>query len=273
MVKVTVNGLEYYMDENIKANLDRAKHHNMNDWDFTFIIDGRERGGKSVLAQQLAIYVDNSFCLERVCFTASEFKRAVLNAQPHQAIIYDEAFTGLSSKDSMNRTNKLLVQMLAEIGQKNLFIFIVMPTFFDLTKYVALWRSRALIHIYTGDDFQRGFFAFYNDDLKKTLYIDGKDYYNYKGSKYNFVGRFTNFYVLDEKLYRAKKRKSLADKDDIKDTEDEKKEHIDWLFDYLQGIDGLNEVTKQKILGMPPTTYYWRRKRFEERKAELTVSE
>ena len=267
MVKVKVNDQEYYLDENLKKNLDRAIEFQKKDWDFAFIVDGKERGGKSVFAQQMAYYVDKTFNIDRVTFTAREFKKAVLKAEPGQAVIYDEAFTGLSSKDTMNRTNKLLVQMLAEVGQKNLFIFVVMPTFFDLTKYVALHRSRALIHIYTGDNFERGYFAFYNEDLKKKLYIDGKDYYDYKGKPYNFVGRFVNHYVIDEKVYRQKKRQSLAvkdeDEDDARDDEDRLKMHKAWLFEYLQRFPDMTQASRMKLLEMPQSTYQWKLKKLK----------
>lgn len=205
-------GLGFFMDGYLMSNIDEAKRVIKKDFDMIFCIDGTEGGGKSVLAQQLAKYCDNSFCIDRICMTPEEFTKQIINAQKYQAVVYDEAYTGLSSKDTMGSVNKALCTMLAEIRQKNLFVFVVMPTFFDLTKYVALWRSRALIHIYLHDGFERGFFTFFNTEKKKDLYVYGKKTYNYNCVKSNFHGRFPNFYTVDEQAYRDKKWKALQDK-------------------------------------------------------------
>ena len=211
MVKVFVGTEnEFYMDGYHKTNLDLAKKVIKQDWDMIFVYDGYEGCGKSVKAMQDAYYCDPTLILKRIVFNPDDFKEAVLKAKPLQAVVYDEAYGGLSSKGAMGKVNKSIVQMLTVIREKNLFIFIVLPTFFDLDKYVALWRSRALINIYSGEDFQRGFFKFYNTDKKKQLYVGGKKFYNYSGgiAKPNFRGRFTNHYVVDEKAYRRKKRET-----------------------------------------------------------------
>lgn len=212
---------KYYMDGYLKLAYDKAKKVILNDWDFVFLIDGMEGGGKSVLAQQGATYCDPTFNADRIAFTPEEFKTAVLSAKKYQAVIYDEAYTGLSSRGTMSDINKILVQMLAEIRQKNLFVFIVMPTFFDLDKYVALWRSRALLHVYTDKGFGRGYFEFYNKDRKKSLYINGKKFYSYTKPRPNFRGRFTNTYTVDEEAYRTKKLKALGNHKDHKKKQDD----------------------------------------------------
>lgn len=199
---------EYYMDGFMKKNLDVAKKVIKKDWDMVFLYDGNEGSGKSVKAMQDAYYCDPSLTVDRIVFNPEDFKKAVMSAEKYQAIIYDEAYGGLSSRSAMGSVNKAIVQMLTVIREKNLFIFIVLPSFFDIDKYVALWRSRALIHIYTAENFERGYFAFYNKDRKKKMYVEGKKYYNYKVAKPNFFGRFTNFYPVDEKEYREKKSRT-----------------------------------------------------------------
>jgi len=121
----------------------------------------------------------------------------------------------------MSDINKTLVSMLAEIRQKNLFVFIVMPTFFDLDKYAAIWRSRGLIHVYTDKGYGRGYFAYYNKDKKKTLYILGKKFYDYKKPTPSFRGRFTNYYVVDEAEYRNRKLIALSRDNNKADKKDE----------------------------------------------------
>lgn len=198
---------QYSMDGYHKTNLDRAKKVIKQDWDMVFVYDGMEGSGKSVKAQQDAFYCDPTLNIDRITFNPDDFRDQVMQSQKYQAVVYDEAYGGLSSKSAMQKVNKTIVQMLTVIREKNLFIFIVLPSFHDLTKYVALWRSRALVHVYT-KQFQRGFFAFYNKDKKKDLYVHGKKFYSYNIPRPNFIGRFTNHYTVDEQEYRHKKSKT-----------------------------------------------------------------
>lgn len=209
MVKIInkATGINYYMDGFLEQNLKRAKEVVKEDWDMIFVVDGMEGAGKSVLAQQMAYYCDPTLHLSRITFSPDSFKKAIDEAKQHQAVIYDEGYAGLSSKSSMSAINKAIVQRLTIIRERNLFIFIVLPSFFDLDKYVAIWRSRALINVYSGKGFVRGFFSFYNYEKKKQLYIKGKKFYNYKMERPNFRGRFLNGYIADETKYRAKKRR------------------------------------------------------------------
>lgn len=199
--------MNYALDGYLKTNLDTAKRVVRSDWDMVFVIDGTEGGGKSVIGQQCAAYVDPTFNISRICFTPQDFIKCVEEADNYQAIIYDESYGGLGSRGTMSNVNKTLVKMLTEIRFKNLFIFIIIPTFFDMDKYVALWRSRALIHVYAGHNFTRGQFQFYGKDSKKYLYIMGKQTYSYNKPRADFIGRFSNTYTVDEKEYREKKRK------------------------------------------------------------------
>jgi len=234
-----------------------------------FLYDGYEGSGKSIKAMQDAFYCDSTLNLDMIVFTPYEFRKAILKAKPYQAVVYDEAYTGLSSRATMSQINRALVSMLAEIRQKNLFVFVVMPTFFDLDKYVALWRSRALIHVYTGKNFQRGFFGFYNIDRKKDLYINGKKFYSYGKPKANFTGRFTNTYVVDEKAYRKKKKESLVAREKKKEEEEIQRQVNDAMF--IRIMD-LSEKSRQKvpnwilaeILGISETHFYRKVKQYHE---------
>jgi len=210
MVKIKVGSQEVYYDGTLSKNLLLArKAVREKDMDFVFLIDGVEGGGKSTLAQQVGKLLDPSLNLSRITFSADEFKEAVLKAKKFQCVVFDEAFGGFASRRSMSKINVTLVDLLAEIRQKNLFIIVVMPTFFDMDKNIALWRSKCLIHIVMKDDFKRGYFWFFNNIKKKYLYLKGKRLYNYKSNPFSFQGRFTSKYVIDEKKYRKKKMDAL----------------------------------------------------------------
>lgn len=274
MVKVYPNtSEEFYMDGYLKNNLDTAKKVIQKDWDMVFCIDGIEGSGKSVLAMQCAKYCDPSFTVDRVVFTAYEFRKAIIESKPYQAVSYDEAYTGLSSRATMSVINRTLVSMLAEIRQKNLFVFIVMPTFFDLDKYAALWRSRALLHVYTGENFKRGFFAFYNSDAKKALYLAGKKTYSYGKIKPNFIGRFTDSYVVDEKEYRKKKKDSLVVREQKREEKEIRRQVQEELFERLMTFDPENDLVtnrvKAQIMGVSEVYYYRLLKQYKEKELDI----
>jgi len=207
---VKVNNFEYYLDGYLKSNLDAILKIVKKDWDFVFCLDGMEGGGKSTFAIQMALYLDPTLTLDRIVFDAQDFEKEVINAKKYQAVIYDEAITGLYSREAMQHINTTLTKLLAQIRQKNLFIFVIIPTFFDLDKYVAMWRSRGLFHIYT-KDFNRGYFVFYDHEKKKNLYAKGKKFYNYHLQKPNFKGRYTKYNPF-LKAYQKKKFQSLKDR-------------------------------------------------------------
>ena len=201
------------MDGYLKQNLDRAKEIVTKDWDFVCFIDGYEGSGKSVIAQQVAKYCDPTFNIDRICFNPDDFIKRINEAKKGEAIILDEAYGAMSARAAMSSLNRTMLAVLMEIRQKNLFVFIVCPCFMDVEKYVAIWRSRALIHVYT-KNFKRGTFAFFNADRKKTLYVLGKKYYSYSKPKANFIGSFTDGYVVDDVEYRKKKLQALEHRQD-----------------------------------------------------------
>lgn len=260
---------EYWMDNYLQQNLDIAKREIKKDWDMVFVYDGIEGSGKSVKCMQDAFYCDPTLTLDRVVFVPKDFRKAVIDAKQYQAVIYDEAYTGLSSRATMSLINRTLISMLAEIRQKNLFVFVVMPTFFDLDRYVAIWRSRALIHVYCGDSFQRGHFAFFNVDRKKSLYILGKKFYSYGKPKANFVGSFHNHYVVDEKAYRKKKKESLIAREKAREEREIKVEVEDAMFERVMELPSyqkLKHKEKIELLGLTPSNYFYKLKKYKEEK-------
>jgi hypothetical protein len=218
MAIVKVNDIEYFLEDRLKDNLDNIIIPDLHkkDKDCFLVVDGREGAGKSFFSFQIGKYVDNSLDLSRVCFTADEFRQAIFKAKRGQCVIYDEAFTGLSSRASLSMINKVLISLTMQMRQKNLFVIIVLPTFFLLDKYIALFRARALVHVFENHG-RRGYFRVYNTKLKRLLYLEGYKTYSYfiKKIRTKFKGRFYGKFVLGdssiEKLYRKKKEKALMD--------------------------------------------------------------
>lgn len=210
--------ISYSMNNRLKKNLDGNVIPSLHkkDKDYVIAIDGREGSGKSTFAFQLGKYVDPTLNLSRVVFSPEEFREAVFKAKKGECIIYDEAFTGFSSRASLSPVNKVLVSLMMQMRQKNLCVIIVLPTFFLLDKYVALYRARILVHVFENRGV-RGYFRIYNTRLKKLLYIFGKKTisYNPRIIKTRFKGRFYGKFALGdeeiEKKYRKLKEKALIE--------------------------------------------------------------
>jgi len=206
---------EYYMDSRLKFNLDEKviKSLQKKDKDCVIVMDGKEGSGKSTFAIQIGRYVDPSFNLSRIVFSPDDFREAILKARKGQCIIYDEAFTGFSSRASLSPVNRVLVSLAMQMRQKNLFIIIVLPTIFLLDRYMAMFRTKALIHVYENKGI-RGYFRLFNARKKQILLLKGQKTMSYF-VKTKFKGRFYGKFALGddeiEKKYRLKKEKALSD--------------------------------------------------------------
>ncbi len=208
---------EYSMSKRWKKNLDEkvipALH--SKDKDYVLVFDGKEGSGKSTFAFQTGKYVDPSLDLKRIVFGPEDFREAILRAKKGQCIIYDEAFTGFSSRASLSPVNRVLVSLSMQMRQKNLFIIVVLPTIFLLDKYMALFRTKALVHVYENKG-RRGYFMVFNSVKKKLLILKGAKTMTYriKGLHTRFKGHFFGKFVLGdaevEKKYRKLKEQAMA---------------------------------------------------------------
>lgn len=222
--------LGFSFNINLGKNLELLRNAVLNqDFDAAIIIDGKEGAGKSVLAMQIAHFldVDRSVDIKRqICWTPDQFKYAVTHNAKGKAIVWDEARRGANRRRSTTDGNIEITDMLAECRQRNLFLVIVMPSFYDMDLNIAMHRTRVLIHVMfdwnSGDPnkpLRRGRFRFYNDTAKGDLYTDKilRTRYKYPPKPgLSFDGEFPHHYVVDEEKYRHAKRLSLRDfsKDD-----------------------------------------------------------
>ncbi len=213
--KMTIGSkIDYYIEPRLKKELlDEVIKQSLekDDRDYVLVVDGAEGSGKSTLALQIGKYVDPSLDLSRVCFDGDSFQKAIINSKKGQCVIFDEAFVGLSSRSAVSRMNNTIVSMMMQMRQKNLFIIIVLPSFFLLDKYVAMWRCKYLIHVYERK-LRRGYFIGFSEKKKKTLYLLGKKGFTYKFVYSKAKGRFYGKFALgieQEEEYRVKKAKAF----------------------------------------------------------------
>lgn len=128
---------EHLSEKVIEENSDRV-----------YVVTGKERSGKTFWVCQEAKFIDPTFNIDRICFTPEQFLEQIRNATAGSVVVFDEAFRGFSTRATLTKINRLLVQSMMEVGRRNLIIFIVLPVFSLLDYYVAINRSYALFVIY-----------------------------------------------------------------------------------------------------------------------------
>jgi hypothetical protein len=257
----------FYIDGLLKENLDKLyRMVTQKDFDGIFICDGEERSGKSVMMQQVGYYLSRgNLPIENIVFDSNSFLKRIRKAPKNSCIIFDEAFRGLS-KGQRTAATKQIIQALMEVGQRNLFIIVILPSMWELDTYTVLHRSRGVFHVHTHGEGERGYFKFYK--RKELIHL----FKNPTGNKYQyprfpaFKGRFTSHYVLDEEEYRAKKREALIGKEETMTDEEKfdlelkeawtKKKEIALcnLLDYMYEKSGLNKTTIGQISDVDPRT-------------------
>lgn len=268
MATVEISGITYHIDNKLKSKWDKIKDGKLKkiDNDRVYVVDGRERTGKSVFTMQQACYIDPTLVndLSRICFSAEEFLDAIRKTDSDEkntkCIIFDEAFRGLASRGAMSKINKTIVQALMEVGQKNLVLWIVLPSFFMLDLYPAMIRSNALFHIAQEKGTNKRVFYVYPHSKKGILYQNGIR----KGWQYNIrtqnKGRFYNNFpikLLREtgnrfyEEYLKKKRLSLTESEEGTQEEPALTKHQlqrDLMIYNLVKNQGMSEVKTSKFL-------------------------
>ncbi len=158
--------------------------------------------------------------LPRITFNSKETLNAIRKNRSSDkkttGILFDEAFRGMSSKGVLSKENKTLVQVLMEMRQNNLALWIVSPSFFLLELYPAMLRSNALFHVKKDKRSGKRMVRIFNFRKKAALYQIGLR----KGWGYPLrtkqVVNFYNIYPAGKDFewrYRLKKQLSLRDSD------------------------------------------------------------
>lgn len=153
------------------------------------------------------------FSAEQMMDTAS---RLYKKYGPNQVIVYDEGRQGLDSARAMESINKGMEDFFQECGFMGHVILIILPNFFKLHEDYAIARSLFLVNTYANQQFQRGFFSFYNEYQKEKLFYFGKKRIGvrakYMATDPNFWGRFSGWTPFDRKEYDSLKKKALEKK-------------------------------------------------------------
>ena len=243
MVLVTSNGYQYYLHGYLKANLDYIKTDvTRRNFDSIILVVGREGYGKSTIAMQMALYLDPTFTVDRVVFTAEQFMDAVRAAKPYTSVVFDETMGFLSSRGAMSKFNRDLIKIMSEMRSKNLYVFLCIPSLFIMDWYPAEHRTTGMIYVY-----KRGFFGSYDYPTKKKCYVLGKKTRDYTVAP-NFIGRYTKAFPINKEVYEKKKQEAINSWNAVKDDERKYKSKLDKLCTHLlmtntMGITDLASVT------------------------------
>ena len=263
---LTNQTIEYSIDKKLIKIWDKLKDGKLAELneDRVYLVDGRERVGKSSWAFQQAKYIDPYFNVDRICFKPDDFLNQIRTAPKGAVVVFDEAFRGLSSKATRSTVNKKIVEALMEVGQRNLVIFIVLPTLFLLEIYAAVFRSEALFHIYksrkTKSDIKKQrAFKIYNYEKKKQLYLRGKTkHFSYALPKiFKQKGRFfvkngKPYDTFDIDAYLKKKDEAFKSSEEVVEKEEKtnrRSEAFEKIIYKMSSVDNLpvNEINKRLL--------------------------
>lgn len=203
------------IDMHVKNALDVAKDRVLNkNYDYFAVGAGFSGVGKSTFFKNTAApYCCPWFDLSYIAFTADEFIEICNKAPRNSAVVLDECFESLNSRTGSSKEFLKIFNHLQIIRQKNLFIFLALPNFFDLNKNVALFRVNHLFVCYESPKTQkRGYVLGFGRDTKRALYIRGGKYCDYNAVRANFRAEFRkNKDLYDEEEYDRMKMKHLMD--------------------------------------------------------------
>jgi len=202
--------LDNFLKENFEFILPKVSHkvaHRRSD--LFIIIDGPVGSGKTTLSFQCAKWFDPTFNMSRVVFSADAFLKALVDATPGQAVVFDEAII-VNSRSALTEFNKKVIIAMTQIRSKGLYIFFNIPSLFDLDRNLVLNRSHLLLHCFQNNFGDRGRFCVFDRDKMKMLYLKGKRLYSYGYPKANFIGNFTEYFPFNREEYEKKKQLEIA---------------------------------------------------------------
>lgn len=201
----------FFLDSKLIKKLDFAKSQKKKNNDSVGIICGEEGSGKSSLGGNIMRYMTNDNFDPKKDMVGADYEDGIKKIEKVKQggnLMFDEGNAFFLSTEVMKRESRDLHKIFSIFRQKQLFVAIILPSFFRLGSYFALDRSRFLLRTYLKKG-RRGSFAYYGDKLKGKLYRIGKPEHNYRVVQPRFRGVFTRCYLLETKDYKNFKSKTL----------------------------------------------------------------
>jgi hypothetical protein len=203
----------FYIDGLLKKKLEFGMQLQERDNDVCANIIGNEGSGKSGVGVTCARFVSRDTFNPITDMIGAEDDEAQvfekLEALPQNGVIvFDEGNRYFLSTEVMKKSSRELHKIFSIFRQKNLFVFIILPSFFRMASYFALDRSDFLIRTYlkNGD---RSYFEYWGKKKKDKLYRIGRKTHDYGCVSPTFRGRFTKCHLLENKEYKDFKEKTM----------------------------------------------------------------
>jgi len=255
-------------------------------YDALILIDGKRRTGKSTLAMTIAYLLNPNISIGNYVSGIEEAPEKIDKAKDEDVLIFDEGSLVANSKDAMRKKNVQLEKIIDVVGVKKLTLIFCMPSFFNISRPIAISHSRFLIHVYTDERLNRGKFIYFGDKKKKKLYeIGKKNFGSYARPKADFTGNFKDFHLPFEEEYFRLKKESLREaldpdyKKKNKDkplTESEMRNELikKFVINYKKNYIGQPLTLVWKCFGINRRTLYTITKEMsyeEERKGNISI--
>lgn len=220
MVVVQRGDVKFSVDKRLYASIIKYNIENLKKEDSfkIFLVCGLGGSGKSAFANQMCALLDPKFNIDHVGFTTPQF-RGILMKKLNSAVTFDEAYRGISGRNTLGKEQKKLLRMFYEIRQFNQCIFLCTGSFFRLDEAYAVELSDGMFLIYKRkrkDGRIERCYKFFNRKKKSKLYYLAKKLgKNYNLVQSTFKGKVTtNTYIIPDAIYRKKKLDSITESDE-----------------------------------------------------------
>lgn len=204
-----------YLDDNLISHLNVLIDDLEQDDDNLIVIYGDEGSGKSCLVSQLIYYInsiDKDFNVKKnVHYIGSEYIESCLNGVKKQKNVLDESRRTLSKMRMMSTENQEFMNFLAECRSNNQWHFIVLPSYFDVDKDVALRRLKLLIkvikyrHPITKRLIKGNFQIIDMKNKTQIKHLYERELHEIPSNMVAYEGKFTKWWGWDELEYKNKK--------------------------------------------------------------------
>ncbi|RPJ79779.1 MAG: hypothetical protein EHM20_00305 [Alphaproteobacteria bacterium] len=248
-----------YLDGFLKKKLDFAMKQQRNDNDVVGLVCGAEGSGKSTLAGNMMRYITKDKFDPIKDMVGSDYEDGInklKNRDQGGWLMFDEGNVFFLSTEIMKKESRDLHKIFSIFRQKNLFVLIVLPSFFRLNTYFSLDRSRFLCYTYVKGG-KRSYFKYYGDKRKVKLWKEGKPNHDMKAVKPLFRGRFEPCLLLENPEYLKFKKETLEkslEVADVKKVPSPVMVERAYRLKIIEQNPDLNSVKLGKILGIPDRT-------------------
>lgn len=238
-------------------------------YDTILNIDGHRRCGKSTLAKSTAYLLNPNLTIHNFVAGIEESAEKIANAKDEDVLIFDEGSLVANSKEGMKKLNIQLEKIVDVIGVKKLILIFCMPSFFGVSRPIAVTHSRFLIHVYTDKRMNRGYFKYWGTKSKRLLYqIGKKNFGSYTKPQHDWNGKFKDFQLPFEEEYNKLKMNSMKEALGIGKKKEKPKTERDYKREFIAKFRENNpEITNKQVamgFGISESEYY---RRMRENKA------